>query len=358
MSRNCLFLATSEEALAKVIGLTLLWERGFVEPIVPPARPYPVLAQQVIALCLQSGNKGRNTWHEHLPAFLDSASIGSDDRTRLVDEMIARRYVAADDGLLGMGAAAEQAFGHRHWMALFSVFDSPPMFTVLHGRIELGSVHELSFRAKPKNGPTVLSLGGRSWQVRHIDWARKLAYVEPSGRIGRSRWLGGGQGLHHAMCQSIKRGLGGVVPKVDLSTRAVDALAVLADAHDWVEDDATTLVTTESGTSWWTFGGGLLNAALAARFAGSLAGATHDSFAVHFGQGVDALEAGRAIGALRDADPDDMVPPLDDDSFREMKFAECVPPELMSSLILARYSCRDAWCGVKSQQVKQVRVRQ
>lgn len=355
-SRNCLFLATSEEALARVIGLALLWEQGFVEPIVPPALPYPVLAQQVLALCLQQGEKGRNTWHEYLPAFLDSASIGPACRASLVDEMIALRYISADDGLLGMAAAAEKSFGHRRWMALFSVFDAPPVFTVLHGRIELGSVHELTFRAKPKNGPTVLSLGGRNWQVRHVDWQRRLAYVEPSGRVGRSRWLGGGQGLHYAMCQSIKRGLCGISPKVDLSIRAIDALAVLADAHDWVEDDATTLVTTESGTSWWTFGGGLLNAALSAGLTDTVPDVTHDSFAVHFGTIADTAEIERSVRLLLDTD--EMLPPLDNDSFHEMKFAECVPPDLMSQLIEARYSCRDAWRVVRQQQVRLVRVHQ
>ena len=158
------------------------------------------------------------------------------------------------------------------------------------------------------------------------------------------------------MCQSIKRGLGGVVPGVALSGRAVDALATLVEAHDWVDVDVTSLVTTEAGTSWWTFGGGLLNAALAARLADTVPDATHDSFAVHFGTVADMAEIERSVRSLLDSGPDEMVPPLDDDSFHEMKFAECVPPELMSRLMEARYSCRDAWRVVRLQRVRQVRV--
>jgi len=286
-SRNCLFLATTEEALMRVMGLVLLWERGFVEPIVPPALPYPVLAQQVMALCLQAGERGRLTWHEHLPAFLASARLEESDRHALVDEMIAREFLFEDDGLLGLGTGAEKAYGRRHWMALFSVFDSPPMFLVLHGRNELGNVHELSFRIRPKNGPTVLSLGGRSWKVRHIDWQRKQAFVEPSGHVGRSRWLGSGQGLGLEHCQSIKRALGGQLPSVKLSTRARDAMTTVVDDYDWVDEDTSALSTTDAGTSWWTFGGGLLNAALAARLTNLSAAVSHDSFAVHLGMVVN-----------------------------------------------------------------------
>src|SRR3954471_997890 len=47
-ARNCLFLATSDEALLRAAGLIELWGRGFVEPAVPPPRPMHILAQQLM----------------------------------------------------------------------------------------------------------------------------------------------------------------------------------------------------------------------------------------------------------------------------------------------------------------------
>lgn len=38
-TRNCLFLATTEDALLQAAGLLLLWARGWVEPITPPHNP-------------------------------------------------------------------------------------------------------------------------------------------------------------------------------------------------------------------------------------------------------------------------------------------------------------------------------
>jgi ATP-dependent Lhr-like helicase len=52
-TRNCLFLATSDETLVHAAGLIDLFQEGYVEPIVPPAAPYHILAQQLMALALQ-----------------------------------------------------------------------------------------------------------------------------------------------------------------------------------------------------------------------------------------------------------------------------------------------------------------
>ncbi|MFQ6226738.1 hypothetical protein [Nocardia sp. NPDC002869] len=46
-TRNCLFLATTEDALLQAAGLLLLWGRGWVEPITAPAQPRHLVAQQL-----------------------------------------------------------------------------------------------------------------------------------------------------------------------------------------------------------------------------------------------------------------------------------------------------------------------
>ncbi|MFN9945144.1 MAG: hypothetical protein ACK56I_37320, partial [bacterium] len=80
-------------------------------------------------------------------------------------------------------------------MDLFSVFMTPPIFRVLHGRQEIGQVDESALLAK-HDGPRVLSLGGKAWTVNFIDWQRKIAFVEPTDELGRTRWPGSGLGRH------------------------------------------------------------------------------------------------------------------------------------------------------------------
>ena len=167
--RNCLFLATDDSSLVRAAGLIELWSAGYIEPIVPPPLPYHILAQQVMALTLQEEGIGLADlwkWLGGMPAFKEMAP---ERRNEVVLGMIEREILWSDQGLLSLGKKGEELYGHKHFLELFSVFLSPPLFTVLHGRQELGFVDELTFLGKTE-GPRILLLGGRAWLVNHIDW--------------------------------------------------------------------------------------------------------------------------------------------------------------------------------------------
>src|SRR6185437_12440691 len=53
--RNCLFLTLRENDLLMAAGLLLAWSKGYVEPVAAPAEPRHIVAQQLLALCLQEG---------------------------------------------------------------------------------------------------------------------------------------------------------------------------------------------------------------------------------------------------------------------------------------------------------------
>src|SRR5262249_26194221 len=57
--RNCLFLATHRESLIRAAALLQLWRGEYVEELQPPPLPYPVAAQQSMALILQKGAVSR-----------------------------------------------------------------------------------------------------------------------------------------------------------------------------------------------------------------------------------------------------------------------------------------------------------
>jgi ATP-dependent helicase Lhr and Lhr-like helicase len=45
-------------------GLLLLWGNGWVEPVIPPPEPRHIVAQQILALCLQEYRVGENLWRQ------------------------------------------------------------------------------------------------------------------------------------------------------------------------------------------------------------------------------------------------------------------------------------------------------
>jgi ATP-dependent Lhr-like helicase len=105
-----------------------------VEPLVPPPEPRHIVAQQILALCLQEQLGGENLWQDWwggLEAFGASARP-------IVAHLLREGYLNSDGGMLFIGPEAELRFGRRHFMELTTAFTAMPQFTVINGREEIG----------------------------------------------------------------------------------------------------------------------------------------------------------------------------------------------------------------------------
>lgn len=265
-TRNCLFLTLDGEELTEAAALLLLWSRGWVEPISPPPEPRHIVAQQVLALCLQEHQVGDRLWGQWWNG-LAPFTAGAD---AIVRHLIDAGYLDSDGGMLFIGPEAEARFGRRHFMEMTSVFTGAPEFTVLHGRAELGRV-DPSLLTEEIQGPRRLLLGGRSWQVTYIDWRRRRCFVEPADDGGRARWLASGwSGLGFELSRAMREVLLGAEPPVRLTTRAVNRLAAEREERlPLVHPGGSVIVRDRDSTDvrWWTWAGLRANATLAATFA-------------------------------------------------------------------------------------------
>lgn len=356
-SRNCLFLATREDAFLRALALLLLWRQGFVEPVVPPPTPMHIFAQQVMALALQEGGiiaRDIPAWIGKVPAF---KKLGVAQQGQLVEYMQQTGILHSDSGILGIGRAGEQAFGQKHFMDLFSVFTSPPMFKVFHGKQELGEVHQLTFAVKDQ-GPALLTLGGRSWLTKYIDWPRKKAFVEPTEMRGRSQWLSVGQPMHFSLCQAIAQVLSDEEMYPWLSARAKEYLRGLRDEFDWLERNETFLCFDDAdNATWWTFAGKLFNATVASLLAGESDAVASDNLSVTF-RGITSAEA--LINRLRKllAEAHETFPAVLDEQFvSELKFAECLPHEAINEEIAARFDVVTELMSIAKNQIKVLHTR-
>lgn len=333
--RNCLFLALSDDAFLRATGLIQLSSEGYVEPVVPPAEPFHILAQQVLALTLQEGGIGRSRWREWVGTVPAFAAMTAEDIRSVLDYMVERTILFDEAGILSVGPEGERSFGYRNFMELFSVFTSPPLFLVLHGRTELGHVHEASFQVRGEE-PPVLLLGGRSWLVTHLDWPRRLAYVEPTELGGLSRWVGLGSALHFPLCRAIRRVLATGRCPASLTTRAKDYLATLGERFAWIDDATTAIVHSGEGdVRWWTFAGLRANAALAAAL-GPLATPRErpDNLSIPVRRDASSADIRFRFESLHsDTTP---VAPLAQDALDGLKFSACVPSELAHRMLRRR----------------------
>jgi len=260
-TRNCLFLALTDQTLLQAAGLLLLWGRDWVEPIVPPPEPRHIVAQQLLALCLQEHRVGDKLWPEWWNG-LHPFAYGSEPILR---HLVERGYLDQDAGMLFIGPEAERR--HRHFMQLTAVFTAAPEFTVLAGRAEIGRVDPLLLTEEVQ-GPRLLLLAGRNWHVTYVDWTRRRCFVEPAHGHGKARWTTTGlAGRSFTLVRAMREVLLGDDPvAVTLTQRAATKLADLREKSvDTAHPGGTVISRDPDGdVRWWTWAGYRSNATLTA----------------------------------------------------------------------------------------------
>ncbi|WP_131770152.1 DEAD/DEAH box helicase [Candidatus Protofrankia californiensis] len=333
--RNTLFLATSQNSLWLAAALTLLWQRGYVEPVIPPALPRHIVAQQILGLILQEGHLVRRDIWEWLGALADIP--GAQD---VLAHLAASEFVIDSGGLVSIGPRAEAEFGRRFFLDLTSTFTSEPMLQVVWGRGTLGYLPPIALAARPEDGPRVVLLGGRAWKVDHVDWRKKRVWVEPSEHRGRSRWNSDGRAMPHALARAHHDVLAGQTADITISRRAADALDELREKYSFVSDEPgerTYLVRDAAkGPVWWTFAGFAANSALAAGL-GELVDpdAAVGDLRVRLRSHVTAADIRKTV----DRRSEELVfarPAIDDDAVEGLKFSAAVPGELAQETLAER----------------------
>ncbi|MCF3648630.1 DEAD/DEAH box helicase [Synoicihabitans lomoniglobus] len=263
--RNCLFLATSETALLRAGALLQLWEGGFVEPVQPPKHPLHLFAQQLMALSLQEKGIGVQDWKDWVSRLPPFFGVTDAEFNEVMDHLLAQEILFSDGVRLSFGDEGISRYGRRHFIELVSVFTSPPLFRVLHGRKELGTVHQIAFVRHRENEPAVLSLGGRSWVVESIEWPKRIAYVIPSKEKGKRQWISSQFGMPFALCQGVQALLKGSEEPERWSSRAKEKMASLRQDYEVLnrEGDTVLVAQEDNKISWFTFAGSVLNAGIA-----------------------------------------------------------------------------------------------
>ncbi|MFF0308147.1 DEAD/DEAH box helicase [Streptosporangium sp. NPDC004379] len=348
-TRNCLFLALDEESLLRAAGLLHLWGQGFVEPVRAPSEPRHIVAQQLLALCLQEHRVGDRTWKEWwngLGPFGPSATV-------ILRHLVDQGYLDEDQGMLFIGPEAERRFGRRHFMDMTAVFTAAPEFTVLNGRKEIGKT-DPALLTEEVQGPRLLLLAGRTWRVTYIDWARRRCFVEAADGRGKARWGGTGHGgLSYALTRSMWTVLLGADPPVRLSRRATERLAALRESSPASVHPRGTVITRDSSADdvrWWTWAGFRANATLAATLEGiAVPGQRVGDESVRLRSDLtpEMWRVGTADAADRLCLPD-----VDEKALHGLKFSAALPERLAVATLATRLADLDGAAAVLGEPVR------
>ena len=135
------------------------------------------------------------------------------------------------------------------------------------------------------------------------------------------------------------------------SRRAVQKFGELREEYPWVTADSTCLVRNSNGKiSWWTFAGGIANNLLADALKSTF-DVKGDNLAVNF-MATPSLET---IAEKIDELTADSIRPIPNiEAMENLKFSECLSPEIASTVFLSRFSDPAALSQAISEPIRHV----
>ncbi|MCD0164777.1 DEAD/DEAH box helicase [Deinococcus sp. 12RED42] len=145
-----------------------LAQRGEVEPVVPSARHFPVLVQQMLCASLYARHTPESLWNalQGAPPF---TGILTDEYRQLLRHLLSTGLLTLVQGELVVGEEAERQFGFQSFRSLLTAFDAPDEYTVVDQGAQM-EVGRIAARQLPEVGGTFL-LAGRAWTVVRTDQA-------------------------------------------------------------------------------------------------------------------------------------------------------------------------------------------
>lgn len=323
--RNMLFLTLGGPALLRAAALLVLWQRGYVEPITPPAAPRHLAAQQLLALALQEGAFGASTWRSwwrDLPVMADGEAI--------LAHLRGEGYFADDGGMLSIGPQAEEKFGRRYFMNLLSSFTTAWDYTVAAGRREIGTVSELALTTGSGTPATQVLLAGYAWTIESIDWDRHQVLVSEQPEKATVQWPIEPIVEAFELVQAQRSVVLGATPDVDISVRATEWLSIVREnLGPTVAEDAVVLLRNSKASELWTWAGWRANETVAAALRTRGVHATTNNTTIRLAENLP-------ISALRDLSVVGVLPAVSPQAIRGLKFSVALPPELAESSLAAR----------------------
>lgn len=259
--QNATFLCTKESDLVLSAALLRLWSSGYVEPVQPERAAFHVLAQQLLALCLQEGGVPIMDWWAWVAGAGCFVDVTEREREMLLSQMLSTGILVATEGRLILGPKGETLYARKNFQALYAVFEAPALLKVMWATREVGSVDAVFVQALPPDSCFVL--GGRPWHVTHVDWKKGVCDVTPAPEGKHLNWMGKPRFIARRLCQEHRRVLLDDTEDAWWTSRAKEAMRTERASHVFLGDEAMPIVEGPNEIVWHTCLGGKANNLLA-----------------------------------------------------------------------------------------------
>ena len=164
--------------------------------------------------------------------------------------------------------------------------------------------------------------------------------------------------MHFRLCQAIRRVLlSGSCPG-HRSQRAIERLRAIRAEVPWLEGEGNTVIVrdAEEGLRWWTFGGLVVNTALAEWLRRPTANPPlrRDNLWIELEADADRDELEARLTEARQEDQASLWGIVDERALDGLKFGVCVPPAVAHRMLADRLADRSGLEVVLSQEIRWV----
>ena len=179
------FCNTSEQLilLTAVVNLGL---RGESEAVYFPRKAFHILAHQIICLSLQNHGVTREEIWATLSGAYCFSGIQRSECDLLIDMMVEKKYLRWVENELVVGESAEKEYLVSNWRRLFAVFDSAPMYEVLEGKNQVGTLDERF--VETLSVPFLFVLGGIDWIAEKVKHKTRQIIAKRTQAGGAPKW--------------------------------------------------------------------------------------------------------------------------------------------------------------------------
>ncbi|TFH42160.1 MAG: hypothetical protein E4G96_04040, partial [Chrysiogenales bacterium] len=137
------FLCVDDEALLLAASLIRLAQRGWIEPVSCSRRASHVLLHQTLAKVREHWGVSRSKLKHDLREPTCFADITEREFDGMLAHLAATDVLHFADGIYSFGEAGEKRWAPRNFLDLYSVFETPPLVTVVTDKGE-----EIGFYSK------------------------------------------------------------------------------------------------------------------------------------------------------------------------------------------------------------------
>lgn len=258
---NTTFFIEKESKLLQAIAIVELARGKWVESVTTRTDTWHILLHQIMAMCLERGGVTADMlWNQLSHAYCFSG-IPREKFDRFVAFLLSNDFLHDDGNMYSLGLKAEEVFGRKNFMEMYSVFSTPLEFEVAGQSGDIIGTVQWDFLEKLLEESSAFYLAGRAWMVERIEWKKKIVVVIPAPAGKVPKWGGISPSfLSYDLCRKMRDVLVSDDIYSYLDSKAANLLdETRQDRKAFYSSAFAPMAFDEKSITWWTWAGGNIN---------------------------------------------------------------------------------------------------